>query len=338
MQLKEKYRHFKQWQEKPFEYKLNSDEIHRCNNCGNDFKGNYCPICSQKAELGRIGWRSVQQGIMDIWGLGTRSLLYSIWQLLWRPGHIIGDYIDGKRQVSFPPVKMLFIVAVIYTMVVYWLIPQLFGIEVGEFGGDYSKLFGEELSLWLKRNYSWVSLMYAVLAILPTWIMFRYAPRHTRHTLPEGFFIQVFLSVLMMVLSFFTIPFGGYNSHFMLLIYLVFYAVYYLITYKQLFGYSFLGTLWRSGFIMVFIVLFCGGLMFCIIDMKEYLAFVGVKSDISQVFPGMRSDQLGYVFGAVCLIYAFFSFVVGVVINFIVSKMTRKRKKRDNVRADLTRK
>ena len=97
-QLKDKYSRFKQWQEQPYEYKLASDEVHHCNNCHHDCTGNYCPICSQKAGQGRIGWRSVHQGIMDIWGLGTRSLLYSVWQLLWRPGHIIGDYIDGGQQ------------------------------------------------------------------------------------------------------------------------------------------------------------------------------------------------------------------------------------------------
>ena len=109
---------------------LSNGRVQHCNNCGIDFTGNFCPICSQKAGMGRIGWKSVRQGIMDIWGLGTRSLLYSIWQLLWRPGQVIGDYLDGKRQVSFPPVKMLFIIAVIYSVLFYWFFPTVLGIEV----------------------------------------------------------------------------------------------------------------------------------------------------------------------------------------------------------------
>ena len=32
-QLKEKYQRFRQWQERPYEYKLKSDEVHHCNNC-----------------------------------------------------------------------------------------------------------------------------------------------------------------------------------------------------------------------------------------------------------------------------------------------------------------
>jgi len=44
--------------------------------------------------------------------MGNRSLLYSLWQLIWRPGYFISDYINGKRQVSFPPVKMLVLMGV----------------------------------------------------------------------------------------------------------------------------------------------------------------------------------------------------------------------------------
>ena len=112
-EIKGKYEQFKRWQQEPVKY-TNCDDVHYCNNCGLMFTGNFCPRCSQKADLGRINWNSVRNGIMDIWGLGTRSLLFSIWQLLLRPGYFISDYISGKRQVSFPPVKMLFIVTVIY--------------------------------------------------------------------------------------------------------------------------------------------------------------------------------------------------------------------------------
>ena len=56
--------------------------------------------------------------------MGNRSLLYSLWQLIWRPGYFISDYINGKRQVSFPPVKMLVLMGVLSV-----LIDNLFGIN-----------------------------------------------------------------------------------------------------------------------------------------------------------------------------------------------------------------
>ena len=54
--LREYYNRLKQWQQKPFDYEFTTDELHHCNNCGHDFKGNYCPYCSQKDGEGPIGW------------------------------------------------------------------------------------------------------------------------------------------------------------------------------------------------------------------------------------------------------------------------------------------
>ena len=77
---------------------------------------------------------------MDIWGLGSRSrsILYSVWQLLLRPGYFISDYISGKRQVSFPPIRMLFILAVAYAIIFHWLLPEFkglgYGLDFSEFG------------------------------------------------------------------------------------------------------------------------------------------------------------------------------------------------------------
>ena len=117
MDLKAAYKRFKQWQLDPFEYKASSQESHHCNNCGNDFVGNFCPICSQKKSVERITWKSVAQSIAEVWGLHNRSLSYSLLQLFLRPGYFISDYISGKRQVSFPPVKMLAIIALLGILV-----------------------------------------------------------------------------------------------------------------------------------------------------------------------------------------------------------------------------
>ena len=103
MTLKERYKRFKAWQLEPFDWSYDENERHHCVNCGYDFVGKFCPHCSQKAGLKKISWKSVLQSTAEVWGMGNRSLLYSLWQLIWRPGYFISDYINGKRQVSFPP-------------------------------------------------------------------------------------------------------------------------------------------------------------------------------------------------------------------------------------------
>ncbi|MBR7125204.1 MAG: hypothetical protein IKC86_01175, partial [Prevotella sp.] len=65
---------------------MRSYERVTCQNCGNKFLGNFCPVCGQKAGIGKIGWNSVRQGIMILWGLDNRSFTYTLIQLFLRPG------------------------------------------------------------------------------------------------------------------------------------------------------------------------------------------------------------------------------------------------------------
>ena len=103
---------------------------------------------------------------MDVWGLGSRSMPLSIWQLLYRPGYFISDYINGKRQLSFPPVKMLFIIALIYTSIFYWFFPEVLKMPLEE----QDTL---EYKLWIRQHYSIAMLVMSIFAIVPTWVIFR---------------------------------------------------------------------------------------------------------------------------------------------------------------------
>lgn len=234
MDLKGRYARFREWQKRPFCYEYKSHEVQHCMNCNHDFTGNFCPYCSQKAGMGAVTWSSVRQGVMEIWGVGNRSMAYSVWQLLWRPGYFVGDYISGRRQVSFPPVKMLLILAVIVT-----LVSHLFGVDdepvTVPTDRDYDIV--AMIAEWCRNNMGWGMLVLTSMLIIPTWLLFRFSPHNTRHTLPAGFFLQVFMSVIIMTLSFFMVFLGDWLT---LLI-----PVCFFVAYRQLFGYGNWATLWR---------------------------------------------------------------------------------------------
>ena len=124
MNLRERYNRFKEWQRNPLKrsgtpaYK---GIVYHCCNCDMEFEGNFCPNCEQRAVLGPIGWKSVATGILLLWGMDSRSLSFTLLQLIFRPGYLISDYINGRRQISFPPVKMLFILTVFYALFKYLL-------------------------------------------------------------------------------------------------------------------------------------------------------------------------------------------------------------------------
>lgn len=104
--------------------KLVSDETVRvCTNCGEHYKGRYCPQCGQAGQWDRFSWRRVFLNFLDIWGLGNRPMFRTIQELFWRPGYMVRDYLRGHRQLYFPPFKLL-AVSVTLTIVVNYLIGQ----------------------------------------------------------------------------------------------------------------------------------------------------------------------------------------------------------------------
>ena len=224
---------FRRWQQaQPHYVNRHEGEVQHCHNCGTEFADNFCPRCGQRAEVGRVGWRSIKDNVALLWGMDSRSLVYTLVQLLGRPGYLVREYISGRRQVSFPPIKMLVIVCLFVV-----IFETVFHLENDVVTLTFNVKEVDDVIAWINSQKSWATLLVQSLLILPTWLVFRFAPGYPRHMLPEGFFLQVFLSVQALLLSFF-----GYWSG---TVELVLCEVYTYITYRQLFGYRWWGTLWR---------------------------------------------------------------------------------------------
>lgn len=238
-QLIQYYHRFCRWQQaEPRYVNRHEGEVRHCHNCGTEFSDNFCPRCGQRAEVGRVGWSSIRDNIAILWGLDSRSLSYTLVQLLGRPGYLVRDYISGHRQVSFPPVKMLVLVCL--SVVIF---ESVFHLENNVISMHFKDEKIDSVIAWINAQKSWATLLYQSLYILPTWLVFRFAPGYPRHTLPEGFFLQVFLSVQSLLLSFL----GYWNSDIELWLWLI----YMYITYRQLFGYGWWSTLWRFVVVML---------------------------------------------------------------------------------------
>ena len=236
------YHRFSRWQQaEPHYVNRHQDIVQHCHNCGTQFTDNFCPRCGQRAEVGRVGWKSIKENIAILWGLDSRSLTYTLVQLLGRPGYLVRDYISGHRQVSFPPVKMLVIVCLFVV-----IFESVFHVKNDVLGITFNIQKLDEIVRWINAQKSWATLFLQSFYILPTWLVFRFAPSYPRHTLPEGFFLQVYLSVLSLLLVFF----AYLNEN----LELVLWIIYMYITYRQLFGYGWWGTLWRLAVVLLLAV------------------------------------------------------------------------------------
>ena len=293
--LKGKWQQFCRWQRNPIQYKPLTDEKHVCLNCGQEFKGDYCPRCSQSKNVDKkISWSTISSGFLEAFNIEGRSFPRALWHLICRPGYMIGDYISGHRQMSYPPLKMLIIVALF--LVIIENLPEWIGwSEVMEEEASDGTIY--QLAIWADQNPAWATLALCSLLILPTWSLFRYAPRHSYHTLPEGFFIQVFMATLTLLIFIIS----DISDWFMWLL-----LFYYLVAYRQLFGYSVWGTLWRI-FVGMFEVVMLLFVVICLHEMRQAIS----------------GDPAHSSLGMLAIVTVFF-FLLGVFAAFIAHRINKK--------------
>ena len=125
LRAKSLYQRIISWMQNPYSIPDTSTwEKHTCKNCSTEYTGNYCPQCGQSCKVERFTIKSVISNIMELWGWGNRSMPRTLLHLFTRPGFMINDYLAGRRQPYFPPVKLLFITAAIFSIFTFAIAPQ----------------------------------------------------------------------------------------------------------------------------------------------------------------------------------------------------------------------
>lgn len=252
MDIKALLQRFRAWQIEPYQYKRVSTKTHQCFNCGNTFDGDYCPICGQSYEVGPLGWTPEETQHKPLWGLVEPGTIGSfVLQVLGRPGYMISDFLKGRKRTTGKPLTIL-----CYFAAATLLVLSLTGKGVPEMMNSMDKdlgFFGVCLQ-WMSEHLDWAVLIQAVFLIIPVWALFRFAPKHSHHKLLEGFYIQTFMAPIVLV----CILLRALISNWLIILV----PICNFIAYRQLFGYGFWGTLWRT-FLSMGIVMF----IFAVISM-----------------------------------------------------------------------
>ncbi|SDG76374.1 Protein of unknown function [Prevotella communis] len=270
MNLKEKYRVFKEWQQRPYQVAPLTQEEHTCATCGTSYQGNYCPRCGQSSRIGRYSMKTAFLLFLDVWGLGNRGMFRSIRDLLLRPGYMIRDYLGGMHMAYFPPFKMFFLLATLSILVNSGLnirgenqlvkvvqtyersidmdirtVPaeQKAGVKSGT---DNERLdFGEKINGTLKvfirfliDHQTVVELVWLLVLSLPLYVLFRNCPAIPDLYYTEFFVAMIYITNMMnivsIVFSFFCVNLDtiGFIS-----------PILSIVALKQLCGYSYLRTI-----------------------------------------------------------------------------------------------
>ena len=97
--------------------RLEDAQEHVCLNCGTTFRGKHCPECRQKASTKRLDMMATARNVADKYITMDSGLLHTIVDLLYRPGYMVRDYIQGYRIEYVEPLMLIIILlAVQYVM------------------------------------------------------------------------------------------------------------------------------------------------------------------------------------------------------------------------------
>ena len=165
-----------------------------CKNCGRINSGTYCNNCGQKLVLERITFHFIWHEIVHFFTHAEKGFFFTSWQLIMAPGHVIKNFIEGKRKAYQKPVSYFLIWIGLYSINLY-LFKSWFGentvISFAEyFGpGETTKFAISHLNIVLTlllplqaiyihfllmyRKYNYIEALVAVLYTIGTVILFQ---------------------------------------------------------------------------------------------------------------------------------------------------------------------
>lgn len=89
-------------------------EAKGCANCGRPVDGpdqKFCPACGQATPVHRIDWHFMAHELEHSVLHMDRGILYSLKELMLRPGRLMRDYLEGRRARQAKPFLLLMVTA-----------------------------------------------------------------------------------------------------------------------------------------------------------------------------------------------------------------------------------
>ncbi|MBI1316337.1 DUF3667 domain-containing protein [bacterium] len=148
-----------------------ASETWPCKGCGAALYGNYCPQCGRPKELKRINGAYILTEIGSVLNF-DKGLLFTMKELLIRPGSTVKEFITQDRNRLVKPVLFIIISSLVYSILKDWL--RFEDRYVGY--GDSVETNTTYLFRWTTDNYGYANLIIGVFIAFWTRLLFRKAP------------------------------------------------------------------------------------------------------------------------------------------------------------------
>jgi ribosomal protein L32 len=99
------------WRRKP---KKEPEPLTHCENCGTELRGHYCSNCGQAAVNYHRSFRYVIIDVLDSFLNWDSKFIRSIGLLLWRPGWLTNQFLDGRRVRFLHPLRLYLLVSIVF--------------------------------------------------------------------------------------------------------------------------------------------------------------------------------------------------------------------------------
>ncbi len=139
-----------------------------CKNCTYTFEGNFCSNCGQKTNTKRLDWHYIYEELKYTFLHVNSGLLFTAKQLYIRPGHMVREFIEGKRVKHYKPILLVFVLAGIMSLALHYLkLEKLISNYTTDQKDVTIKIFG-----WITKHYTIVELLLLPFISLASWITY----------------------------------------------------------------------------------------------------------------------------------------------------------------------
>lgn len=138
-----------------------------CKNCNTEITQNYCPNCGIPVELTRINGQYIVKEIGNVLNF-DKGILYTIRELILRPGVSIRKFIQEDRNRLVKPIIFLILSSLIYTIA-----QQTLHFEDGYVKADMGNSAVTKIFEWIQNNYGYANIFMGVFIAFCTKLFFR---------------------------------------------------------------------------------------------------------------------------------------------------------------------
>lgn len=250
----------------------------KCLNCGNECEGDFCCNCGQKTSTRRFQTGEILRNIIISVIGGDNKLLFTCRYLLTRPGHMIREYILGKRISYYSPAPLLVSLVAAYAIATYFFTDAMSPFDIlrqnpqtEHLNSSYVEKFISYYQI-VMSNTVYFAIYSVLMNVIPYRIVFdkQSLVRPTGNVEPmnvaEHFVALSYQVCFNMILAFILIPFSLIDGSKTATAWMcsVMPTIYCFIIYKQILDISWWKSIWLNIKALLLAIIVTMALMFII--------------------------------------------------------------------------